>query len=55
MTGIILLALIGALIAFAWTRLRGKMKMSVSAKHWVAPVVIAIIAGLMLWASHGGH
>ena len=37
-TGLILLVLIGALVAFGWTRLRGKMKLSVSGKHWLGPV-----------------
>jgi hypothetical protein len=34
LSGIVLLVLIGALVAFGWTRLRGKMKLPVSGKHW---------------------
>ena len=55
MTGLILLVLIGSGIAYAYTRLRGKMKMPVSGKNWIAPVVIVVIVGLLLWASHNGH
>jgi succinate dehydrogenase hydrophobic anchor subunit len=53
-SGLILLILIGALVAFAYTRLRGKMKLSVSGKNWIAPIVIVVIVALMLWASHIG-
>jgi succinate dehydrogenase hydrophobic anchor subunit len=53
-SGLILLILIGALVAFAYTRLRGKMKLSVSGKNWIAPIVIVVIVALMLWASHTG-
>ena len=54
-SGLILLILIGALVAFAYTRLRGKMKLSVSGKNWIAPIVIVVVVALMLWASHNGH
>jgi len=53
-SGFSLLILIGILVAFAYTRLRGKMKLSVSGKNWVAPIVIVVIIALMLWASHNG-
>ena len=54
-TGLILLVLIGALIAFAWTRLLGKMKLGVSAKNWIGPIVVVVLLGLMLWATHNGR
>jgi len=55
-SGLILLILIGALVAFGYTRLRGKMKLPVSGKNWIAPIVIVGVVALMLWASHsGGH
>jgi hypothetical protein len=54
-TGLILLIVIGLVIAYAYTRLRGKMKLSVSSKNWIAPVVIVVLVGLLLWASHNGH
>jgi succinate dehydrogenase hydrophobic anchor subunit len=53
-SGLILLILIGALVAFAYTRLRGKMKLSVSGKNWIAPIVIVVVVALVLWASHVG-
>jgi hypothetical protein len=55
MDGLILLVLIGALVAFGWTRLRGKMKLGVSSKNWIAPIVIVLLVGLMMWATHNGH
>jgi fumarate reductase subunit D len=54
-SGLVLLILIGVLVAFGYTRLRGKMKLSVSGKNWIAPVVIVVVVALMLWASHSGH
>ena len=53
-SGLVLAILIGTLVAFGYTRLRGKMKMSVSGKNWIAPIVIVVIVALMLWASHTG-
>ena len=55
MTGLILLVLIGAGVAWLWTRLRGKMKLGVSGKNWVGPIVVVVLVGLLLWASHVGH
>jgi fumarate reductase subunit D len=56
-SGFVLLILIGILVAFGYTRLRGKMKLGVSGKNWIAPVVIVVIVVLMLWATHnnGSH
>jgi fumarate reductase subunit D len=54
-TGLILAVFIGVLVAFGWTRLRGRMKMSVSAKNWLGPIVVVVILALMLWASQGSH
>jgi hypothetical protein len=55
MDGLILLVLIGALVAFGWTRLRGKMKLGVSGKNWLAPIFIVVVVALMLWSAHLGH
>ena len=55
MTGLILAVFIGVVVAYGWTRLRGKMKMGVSAKDWLGPIVAVVILALMLWASHSGH
>jgi hypothetical protein len=54
-TGLILLLLIGVVVAYAYTRLRGKMKLSVTGRNWVGPIVIVGVVALMLWASHNGH
>jgi fumarate reductase subunit D len=53
-SGLVLLILIGALVAFGYTRLRGKMKLNVSAKNWIGPIIIVVVVALMLWASHSG-
>ena len=53
-SGLVLLILIGALVAFGYTRLRGKMKLNVSAKNWIGPIIVVVVLALMLWASHGG-
>jgi hypothetical protein len=55
MTGLILLVFIAALAAFGWTRLRGKMKLGVSGKHWLGPIVIIVVVVLLLWSAHNGH
>jgi hypothetical protein len=55
MTGLILAVFIGVLAAFGWTRLRGKMKMGVSTKDWLGPIVVVTIVALLLWASNGTH
>ena len=55
MSGLILLVLIAVLVAFAWTRLRGKLKLPVTGKHWLAPIVIVGFLILMLWSKHNGH
>jgi fumarate reductase subunit D len=54
-TGLILLVLIGVIVAFGWTRLRGKMRLGVSGKNWVGPIVVVVLLGLMLWSTHTGH
>jgi phosphatidylglycerophosphate synthase len=58
MTGLILLVFIAVIIAFFWTRMRGKMKLNVTGKHWTGAIIVVVIAVLLLWAStqHGsGH
>jgi hypothetical protein len=55
MTGLILLVLIGVVVAYAWTRLRGRMKMGVSSKDWLGPIVVVVLLGWLLWASHVGR
>jgi hypothetical protein len=55
MTGLILLVFIAALVAYGYTRVRGKMKLGISGKNWIGPIVIVVILVLMLWATHKGH
>ena len=55
MTGLILLLLIGALVAFGWVRLRGKLRLPISGKQWIGPIVIVAIVVLMLFSKHQGH
>ena len=56
MTGLILLVVIGAIVAFGWTRLRGKMNLGVSGKHWLGPIVIVGLVVLLMWSVHtSGH
>ena len=51
-SGLILLVLIAAAVAFGFTRLRGKMKLPVTSKHWTGAIVVVVVVVLMLWASH---
>jgi fumarate reductase subunit D len=53
-SGLILLLLIAVLIAFGYTKLRGKMKLPVAGKHWTGAIIIVVLVVLMLWASHNG-
>jgi hypothetical protein len=55
MDGLILLVFICAILAFGWTRLRGKMKLGVSGKQWLGPIVIIGVVLLLLYSSHTGH
>jgi hypothetical protein len=55
MSGFVLLLLIAVIVAFFYTRLRGKMKLPVAGKNWVGAIVVVIIVIAMLWASaHNG-
>ena len=54
-SGLILLVLIGVLVAYGWTRLRGKMKLKVSGTDWIGPVLVVVVLGIMLWATYGRH
>jgi fumarate reductase subunit D len=55
MTGLILLLFLGVLVGFGWTRLRGKMKLGVSGKHWTGAITVFVLVVLMLYAAHNGH
>jgi hypothetical protein len=52
--GLILLVFLAVIVAFGWTRLRGKMKLPVAGKHWKGAIIVFVLLVLMLWASHNG-
>jgi hypothetical protein len=54
MTGLILLVFIAAIAAFFYTRMRGKMKLPISGKHWTGAIIVIVLVVLMLWASQKG-
>ncbi len=55
MSGLVLLVLIAVIVAFFWTRIRGKMKLNVTGKHWTGAIIVVMLFVLLLWASsqHG--
>lgn len=55
MSGLILVVLIALIVAYGYTRLRGKMKLNITSKNWVAPVVIVGLVLLLLWATSAHH
>jgi hypothetical protein len=55
MDGLILLVFICAILAFGWTKLRGKMKLGVSGKHWLGPIVIIGLILLLTYSVHISH
>lgn len=56
MEGLILLLLLGVLVAFGFTRVRKRMNLNVTSKHWIYAILVAVFAALILWANaHGGH
>jgi fumarate reductase subunit D len=61
LAALILLVLVGVLVAFGFTRVRRRLNMDVTAKHWIYTIVVVVIVSLILWAnahhgtSHGTH
>ena len=55
MDGLILLVFICGILAFGWTRIRGKMKLGVSGKHWLAPIIVIGVILLLMYSSHVSH
>jgi hypothetical protein len=51
--GLILLAFIAALFTFGFTKIRRKMGLGVTSKHWVIGFVGAFLVILVVWAN--GH
>jgi hypothetical protein len=31
------------------------MKLGVSGKHWLGPIVVIVVVVLLMWSSHLGH
>lgn len=54
--GIILAALIGVGVAWLFTRLRRRMGMPVTGKHWVAAIIVFVVLIVLAYgASHTAH
>ena len=51
-TGIVLLVLIGAGIAWLWTGGRKRLKLTVTGKHWGAIIIIVVILLALLYGAH---
>ena len=43
MTGLILLVFIAVIVAYFWTRMRGKMKLNVTGKHWTGAIIVVVM------------
>jgi hypothetical protein len=52
-SGLILLVLIGVLVGFGITRVRGKLGMRVTGGTWLAVIAGVVALGLVLWAYSG--
>ena len=55
MSGLILLVFLAVIVAFGWTRLRGRMKLGVTSKHWTTAIVFFVLVVLVAYAAHIGH
>jgi hypothetical protein len=49
-TGLILLVLVAALVTYGYTRMRRRMGMAVTGRHWLTAMTATILAVLALWA-----
>lgn len=52
MSGIILLVLIGAVVAWLWTAGRKRLKLPVTGKHWGAVIIIVVILLALFYGAH---
>ncbi len=50
-SGLILLALLAIIVAFLWTRLRRRVGLRVTGRHWTAAMVIFALVVLALWVT----
>jgi fumarate reductase subunit D len=53
-SGLILLIFIAVIVAFFFTKARGKLKLPVAGKHWTGAIIVFVLVILMLWASAHG-
>ncbi|HXL89106.1 MAG TPA: hypothetical protein VN969_09005 [Streptosporangiaceae bacterium] len=51
-SGLILLVFLALIVAFFFTKARGKLKLPVGSKHWTGAIIVFVLVILMLWASH---
>jgi hypothetical protein len=49
-SGLILLLLLGVLVGFGITRVRGRLGMRVTGGTWLAVIAGVVVLGLALWA-----
>jgi hypothetical protein len=49
-TGLILLVLVAVLVTYGYTRMRRRMGMAVTGRHWLTAMTATILAVLALWA-----
>jgi hypothetical protein len=54
-SGLILLALIGVLVGFGWTRVRRRAGVGVTWHTWATVIAGVMILGLLLWATSVKH
>ena len=54
-SGLILLALIGVLVGFGWTRIRRRAGVGVTWHTWATVIAGVMILGLLLWATSVKH
>jgi hypothetical protein len=55
-SGLILAVLIGAGVAWLFTRTRRKMGLSVTGKHWTAAIIVFVVLIVLAYgASHTPH
>lgn len=55
MQGLIVLVLLGVLVAFGFTRVRRRMNLRVTSKHWIGAILVVVFAALILWANSHAH
>jgi hypothetical protein len=52
--GLILLAILAVAGAWAYTKMRGKLKLPVAGKHWKGALIVIVLVLLTMYAAHSG-